>query len=94
MTANSISVEVSRSSFVWIRAIWRLNMAVVKTNDWLMNRPAPFGERLQRPWERLAPNPKLKFMEAALLRRRVWFAFKPPADQQVSPTDQRFASSW
>jgi hypothetical protein len=32
-------------------------------------------------------------MEAALLRRRVWFAFKPPADQQVSPTDQRFASS-
>jgi hypothetical protein len=30
---------------------------------------------------------------AALLRRRVWFAFKPPADQQVSPTDQRFASA-
>ena len=28
-----------------------------------MNLPTPFGERLQKPVERLTPNPKLKFME-------------------------------
>ena len=60
---NSIWVEVSRSISVWIGAIWRLNMAVVKAICWLMNLPAPFGERLQMPLERLTPNPKLKFME-------------------------------
>ena len=37
--------------------------AVVNTNNCLLNLPASFGERLQKPLERLTPNPKLKFME-------------------------------
>jgi hypothetical protein len=50
-----------------------LKKAFVKGNYWLMNIPAPAGERphppsrrygaTSRPLERLVPNPKLKFME-------------------------------
>jgi integron integrase len=47
----------------YFHSIKSLKKAVVKTNYWLMNFAAPIGERLQRPLERLTPNPKLKFME-------------------------------
>src|SRR5665213_1274777 len=60
---NSISVEVSRSSSVLSFSDLTLELPVCQGNLGVMNVKISSPQRLQRPLERLVPNPKLKFMD-------------------------------